>query len=967
MSAGCMPSQARSHALATALGITGQMVAWRDPDTGSLVLEGAVEALTGRSSGAFPGLDQLLAVVHPEDRAVLARRCAPSATRPGVHVVRFRFVRPDGHTVACEASVTRHTDPESGEDAGHVLIVRALPRTGPDDGPQRLAGLIEYLPDYISIHSTDGHCLAMNAAGRRLLGIARDEDVRRLGFVDIVADSISAPAHLLLPVVLSHGSHSTDVAMIHRRRAARVPAAWSASVVAGEHTGERYVVCIARDVSEQLEIEWELRQNQRRLTHALDVSRLGEWTMDIHARSSSPSRRLLEIFGHESESSERWSYAVFLEHIHSDDRERVERAFTRAVETGHDLDFEARIVRGDGELRWVSARGGVNRGLGGDGEHIGGVIQDITARKYTEQRDRFLADVSVPLNSLLDARRTLDEVVRFAVPFLANHCSVDLVLPNGALDRVAATHSLLATGAVGNPDANAPAALPTLLSRLLEQRQSVILDVDAPGQLDTIARTRSERLSLRALGVGSYLGLPLVLRGRCLGVLHCFRSDSGTRYTAKDRQVGQELATRTAGALENARLYHALRDSDHRKDEFLAMLSHELRNPLESLSVGVSLLETSTDEPQLDWARAMMRSQVGRLSDILEDLLDVSRYTFNKVVLEREPCELGPLLEQAVSEIRDRAEGLGYRVVLDPGSASLHVDVDVTRFGQVISNLLTNAIKYGGERGEIRVSARTDDEDRVVVTVSDEGVGLEVQELAGVFELFAQVDTTIDRSLGGLGMGLTLVRRIIEMHDGSVRAESDGPGRGTRFVVCLPRVDDVPGSTASPASAGSAESSVTTAFEPHDESEPTNAAAIVSAGVASASASSETLDDEAADAGVRRLMLVDDNVETVSALQKLFSLKGYEVRTAHDGLDALSLAEQFSPHAAVLDIGLPGASGYEVASRLRERYMSRPLLLVALSGYGQQQDRDRAREAGFDHHLLKPANFRVIAALLEDA
>ena len=961
-----MRSPVRSPDLEAALRATDQLVGWCEPDGGALVLEGDVEALTGRPAAAFSRFEDLLEIVHPEDRAPLAERRSRGVDHSGVRLARFRLVRPDGEVLACEGglfgSAKRSGRGDEGEEREYV-VVRALPRVEAEEDSHRLAELIEYLPEYVSIHSTDGRCVAMNAAGRRMLGIGREEDVRRLGFVDIVADSTSAPAHLLLPVVLSHGSHSTDVVMINRRNVTRVPAVWSASVVGDADSSTRYLVCIARDVSEQLEIEWELRQNQRRLTHALDVSRLGEWTMDIRTQTSSPSRRVIEIFGYEDGKAP-WNYRAFLGHIHPDDRDRVDRVFTRSLETGKDLDFEARIVRRDGELRWISARAGINRGLGGDGQHIGGVIQDITTRKFAEQRDRFLADVSVPLNALVDDRSTLEQVARLAVPFLADHCSVDLVMPSGALERVVATHSLLAAEALGTTNEQGEGELTPLLARMLELRQPTTLDAHDPGRLDAIARTRSERLSLQALDVGSYLGVPLILRRQRLGVMHFYRTGSGARYGDKDRQVAQELATRIAAALENARLYAALQDSDTRKDEFLAMLSHELRNPLESLSVGMSLLESEPDPSQLDWATKMMRGQVTRLSNILEDLLDVSRYTFNKVVLRRERAALAPLLEQAVAEMRGRAEARGYAVVLDTGDTPLHVDVDTTRFGQVVSNLLTNAIKYGENRGEIRLSVAHEDEHAVIV-VSDEGVGLEAEALTGVFELFSQVDTTIDRSLGGLGMGLTLVRRIVEMHGGSVAAESEGPGRGTRFVIRLPATPSACLTSAESRAEATPGAKAPLARE-HEGVPDTDTGGDSGSGPGGVA----PVDDGAGGGGTeetvtRRLMLVDDNVETVSALQKLFTLKGYEVRTAHDGLDALSLAERFEPHAAVLDIGLPGASGYEVASALRERYGRRPLVLVALSGYGQRQDRERAREAGFDHHLLKPANFRTIAALIE--
>ena len=478
--------------------------------------------------------------------------------------------------------------------------------------------------------------------------------------------------------------------------------------------------------------------------------------------------------------------------------------------------------------------------------------------------------------------------------------------------------------------------------------------------------------------------MPLILRQRQLGVLHFYRSDPEAPYTDKDRQLAQELATRVAVALENARLYRALQDNDRRKDEFLAMLSHELRNPLESLSVGVSLIENEPGEQQLGWARSMMRGQIDRLSGILEDLLDVSRYTFNKVVLQREEAELQTLLEQVLEEMRSRAEARGYRVSLELHPETLYADIDPVRVGQVISNLLTNAVKYGAERGEIALSMTYEDA-QAVIAVSDEGIGIAGEELPKVFDLFSQVETTIDRSLGGLGMGLTLVRRIVEMHGGSVTAFSEGVDRGTRFVVRLPaspeRSKPAPGAPFE-ATGDVPRRGVPNGIAcrtvvrrtPRDRGAGSGRRAgrwEGSAGKSAASgaenvAAAQGKEEGGADAP-RRLMLVDDNVETVAALEKLFGMKGYEVRVAHDGLAALSLAETFEPEAAVLDIGLPGANGYEVASALRERYGERSLLLVALSGYGQDDDRARSREAGFDHHLLKPASFRALMELVASA
>ena len=966
-------------ALERALAAAGHMAFSYDPSRDEVRQYGAVRAITGREPGPVLTLADVLDMIHPEDRAGIVefdRR--PGLARDGFRL-HFRFVHPDGTTVACEASGDLFRS-DGGSDGLRTGIVVPLQGSKPSlDKALQLAEVVEFLPEAVSVHSPDGRCLSINSMGRRLLGFDEGADVGRLTLTDIVTDATSMPVHLLMPVVLAQGSHATDVVAINRRTGRQIPAAWSATLLTDEFSGHRFAVCIVRDMSKTLEIEWELRQNQRRLTHALEVSRLGEWSMDIRTQTSHQSARVAEIFGYRH-AIEHWNYRVFLNHIHPDDRERVDRLFSRSLDTGRDLDFEARIVRADGEHRWISAKASMNRGLAGEGQVIGGVIQDVTERKFVEQRDRFLADVSVPLNTLVDHRSTLEQVARLAVPFLADHCSIDLAGEEGRLSRIVSTSSLLAREAVGD-NASATAARgatqPAAVRRMLESGETVVLDIVDPSMLDSFARTRSERLSLRAMNVRSYLGVPLALRDRQIGVLHFYRTDADAQYTPTDVKVARELAARVAVALENSRLYKALQDSDHRKDEFLAMLSHELRNPLESLAVGVSLIESDADDA--DWARGMMRGQITRLAGILEDLLDVSRYTFNKVVLERAPTDLGPVLERIVEECRHGASAAGYSLELELPDEPVHADIDVLRIAQVIGNLLTNAIKYGGGAGRIGVAlehgrepAEATGEGRAVVRVSDEGVGIAAEELPNVFEMFAQVDTTIDRSRGGLGMGLTLVKRIVEMHGGGVEAASDGPGRGTVFTLRLPvttrrpvapDVDAIAAGALVARGRSGADGSKERA--PGDDGDGKGGADGPDGAAAPAPVPAPARSRPAGAVAGRRLMLVDDNLETVAALQKLFVMKGYEVRTAHDGLAAIELAGSFDPHMAVLDIGLPGASGYEVAAALRKRWAGSPLLLIALSGYGQQKDRDRSKEAGFDHHLLKPVNFRSVLDLLE--
>lgn len=907
--------------LSRALESAGRMAFVHDTERDHFQLHGAVQALTGREPGAITCMAEFLAVLHPDDRALISQGERLGAMLQEGFDTHFRVVHPNGHIVACETCGDLFGTPAGPNRVMTGIISPAQKSRRLLDQVMRLADLTEYLPELVSVHSTDGRTVSINSGGRKLLGIDRGEDVSRLLLSDLFGDSSTAPAHLLLSVVLAHGSHASEVILRNLRDGRQMPAHWSATVINEPELDQRFVVCIARDMTHQLETEWELRENQRRLTHALDVSQLGEWSMDINTQTGRQSQRVSDIFG--EGVSEEWNYKVFLSHVHPDDRGQVEHLFSRSLDTARDLDFEARIIRRDGGHRWISAKASMTRGLRGDGQIIGGVIQDITDRKFTETRNRLLADLSRPLAALLDEGRMLREVVQLIVPLLADHMTFDVFGKDGLLVREISTNSLLSRGAIGDPKTSVE-RLPELSARAMSSGRTVALNVSDGRELDQVARTDSEVLSLRGLDVRAYLCVPLRVRERPVGFLHLYRLSTELRFSEAECNLVSEIGLRVAVALENARLYRALRESDTRKDEFLAMLSHELRNPLESLDAGVSLFEHEGEEqPPSSATSVMMRRQISKLSSLLDDLLDVSRYSIDKVFLRRTVVELQPLLKSVVEEYRSRKGASDYSWTLDLPENTVLVHADAVRLSQVIDNLLSNAMRYGESRGTISVELRVENE-KAHIIVGDDGVGMSADQLSSVFDLFVQGATTIDRSHGGLGMGLTLVRKIVELHGGEVEAHSEGLGRGSRISVVL---------------------STTPAEDRSLKSKPAPLSR----------------------AQGERLLLVDDNVDTVGALSKLFVRLGYDVRVAHDGKDAITLAKEFQPRLAVLDIGLPGANGYEVAEALRSDCTDDPLLLVALSGYGQKQDRERSNEAGFDHHLLKPVDFSTIARLLENS
>jgi len=366
----------------------------------------------------------------------------------------------------------------------------------------------------------------------------------------------------------------------------------------------------------------------------------------------------------------------------------------------------------------------------------------------------------------------------------------------------------------------------------------------------------------------------------------------------------------------------ALREADKRKDEYLAILAHELRNPLAPIRNSLHLLRLATGhDPNAVRATEMMDRQVTVMVRLVDDLLDVSRITRGAISLRKEPVEIAAAVRRAVDANRALIEAAGHRLILRVPSTALVVDADPVRLEQVIANLLNNAAKYTDKGGEIRLTVEQTG-DTVSICVHDTGVGIDPAMLPGVFDLFMQVEPHGRRAQGGLGIGLTLVKRLTEMHGGSVEARSEGPGRGSEFILRLPLM-----STRRPAPAPAA-----------PEAEPVP--------------------------GTRRVLVVDDNRDAAESLAMLLRHLGAEVTVAFNGPDALAAVAAHQPSIVLLDIGMPGMDGYEVARQIRAQPQWRDLTLIALTGWGQEDDRERSRQAGFDHHLIKPADMTALKSLL---
>ena len=397
---------------------------------------------------------------------------------------------------------------------------------------------------------------------------------------------------------------------------------------------------------------------------------------------------------------------------------------------------------------------------------------------------------------------------------------------------------------------------------------------------------------------------------------------------ADSRKVGllfNDISARKQSESTLRRLADDLAEADRRKTEFLATLAHELRNPLAPIRNGLSVMRMSGDNPAaMAKVRDMMERQVGHMVHLIDDLLDIARISGGKLELKRQRTDLAAILASAVETSMPLIEAGKHAFTLDVPDAALPVDADATRIAQVVANLLNNAAKYTPPGGQITLSAQRDGVD-AVITVRDSGVGIAADALAGVFEMFSQIGRTVDRSQGGLGIGLSLVRRLVEMHGGSVAATSAGANAGSIFTVRLPLAPEAVQAGPAPG-------------------EPAPA-----------------LDNAA---GGLKVLVVDDNVDAAVTLSMILEMSGYTAKVAHDGYEALAVAQAFGPRVAFLDIGMPGMSGYETARAIRATPGLEDIVLVALTGWGAESDRQRSNEAGFDHHLTKPVQLDVVEALL---
>lgn len=779
--------------------------------------------------------------------------------------------------------------------------------------------------------------------------------------------------------------------------------AWTqAEIALVEETAERTWAAV-----ERVRAEAALRRSEERRRLALDAAELGVWQIDLATGAFTTDDRFRVIF---AGTAGPMDYERAVAAVHPDDRGRVRAAVAAATRPDAPAPYaeEYRVVHPDGSVRWVSAKGRANRDRAGTGRLVSfdGTVADITARKCaeaalreSEERSAFVRrstgvgfwycdlpfdvlrwdelvkahfhlppDAAVTIRTFYDrlhpddrepTRRAIEASIAGRTPYDIDYRTV--APDTGAVKWVRAIGRTF-YAADGTPTRfdgvtldvtdrkRAEQALrdsETYFRSMADTSPSMLWVTDLTGQCTYISRQWCE-----------YTGTSLE-QNLGLGWLDCVHPDdrprAGDVFRESNRQgrsfafdyrlrrhdgeyrwavdAGQPRFDGTGRLIgyigtvsdihDRKRAEEELRNADRRKDEFLATLAHELRNPLAPIRNGLQVIRMAGASGTIEQARAMMERQLGQMVRLVDDLLDVSRVTTGKLTLSTARLELRAVIDAALETTRPVVEQAGHELVVTVPDEPIVVDGDLTRLAQVVSNLLTNSAKYTHRGGHVRLLVGREN-GTAVVAVRDDGVGIPPAMLDRVFEMFVQVDRTLEKTTGGLGIGLSLVKGLVEMHGGTIAARSEGEGKGSEFVVRLPVASATP----------------------------------------ARSDRSDTTGEEVVPPGPRRILVVDDNADAADSLGQLLELLGNEVRTAYDGEAGVAAAGVFRPAVVLCDIGMPKLNGYDAARRIRAEPWGTNMVLVALTGWGQDDDRKRTADAGFDHHLVKPVDAAALMKLL---
>ncbi len=801
-----------------------------------------------------------------------------------------------------------------------------------EGGEARLAQLLEVLPVAAYMCDTEGLITYFNEHARQLWGRTpklNDPADRFCGsFKQFATDGMPiSHSQCCMALALQTGNQfNGHEVILERPDGTRVTVLAHVNPLRDEFGKVASAMNILIDISDRKRAE----QAQSQLAAIVESSADAIIGTSLDGRIASWNAGAERLYGYTAEEA----IGATLLLIIPPDRMDEERSILNRVRDGERVEnLETQRVRKDGQQIDISLT--VSPILNHLGQIIGAskIARDITERKRADKAQitlkdelasqladlRRLHEMSIRLATTLEFHPLLDEILGVATTVEGSDMGL-LSLSDPALDG-------LRVGASVGFDEGYLKGIEFVASGsgacgmcFQEHRRIIIEDIDTDPAFEPY------RDSARAAGIKAIHSTPLITRsGKLIGVL-------STHFKQKHRPNDREIhlcnlcARQAVDFIENARLYAELRLADQRKDEFLATLAHELRNPLAPLSNSLQILAMSKDlSPTVVGVREIMERQVTHMVRLVDDLLEVSRITRGNIDLRQEPVALSTVLASAVEISRPVIDGCLHQLNVSLPSEPLILDADACRLAQVFANLINNAAKYTPEGGKIWVSARREGP-HAVVSVRDSGLGIPADMLHRIFDMFAQVDRTRRRAQGGLGIGLTLAKRLVEMHAGQIEARSPGLGLGSEFLVRLPL-----------------------STRPVEESE---------------ASSIPITPAEVRPISPRRVLVVDDTRAAAYILGKLLEAMGQQVQIADSAATAMQLARSERPDLIISDISMPNIDGYEFARMLRREPGLESLPLVAITGYGEEQDRQRTKEAGFDYHLVKPVSVSKLQELL---
>jgi PAS domain S-box-containing protein len=888
------------------------------------------------NKGVMPYIQSAFAGTASEIPAILYD---PEETIPNVtsHKEPRRWVRAFIYPVKDRAGRVREVVLTHEDITESKLIEEELRHS-----EEKYRSLLENANDIIYSHDLAGNYLTINRAGELITGYTREEILGGLNIAQVVAPEHLELAKEMTRSKLADPSPTVYAVDIIARDGRRLTVEVSTRI--SYRNGQAVAVeGIARDVTERKRAEAELRRSRNQMEIILHGVAESITAQDAEGRliyANDAAARTLGFSSAEELLAQPVQDLIARYELLDEEGKPMERerlpgriALREGRPASATLCYRSTKT---GEEQWAFVQSTPVLDESGQLRFAINIFQDITERRRADQAQRFLAEAGAVISSSLDYEATLASVARMAVPTLADWCTVDVLDEDRTLRRLAVTHVDPKKVEWAHelqkrypPDIEAERGVPNVL----RTGKSEIYPDISDEMLVAGAHDEEHLRIMREIGFTSAMVVPLVTQGRTLGAITFISAESGRHYKPDDLTLAETLAHRAAVAIDNARLYRHAQEANRMKDEFLATLSHELRTPLTAILGWSSMLRAGQLDPEsAQRAFEAIERNAKSQRQIIEDLLDVSRIITGKLRLDLREVEPAQLIDAAIEAVRPAAEAKGVRIRKLTNHAGGTLTGDPSRLQQVLWNLLSNAVKFTPGEGAVEIRLERT-RSHVEISVSDTGQGIDPEFLPYVFDRFRQADSTTTRRHGGLGLGLAIVRHLVELHGGTVRAESGGRAQGATFTVALPLAQDFRPQRLEARAASSFDENRFSLECP------------------------ERLDS-------LRILVVDDEADMRELLRTVLSKCGAEVSLAASVSEALEIFRQSGADLLISDIGMPQEDGYELIKRIRELPEGRDVPAVALTAYARAEDRLRTLRSGYQMHVAKPVELAELVAVV---